>query len=80
MKNNIILFGVFSFILILWFQESKKNEKNKKTNIKSFINNIKLPVLVSCLVLLALECNPQKLGISTDKKISLEINTSQPNF
>jgi hypothetical protein len=79
MKNNIILFGFFSFILILWFQESKKNEKKNKDSIKKVINDIKLPLLVCCLVLLALECEPKKFGFS-NKLPSLEINTSQPNF
>lgn len=79
MKNNIILFGFFSFILIFWFQESKKNEKKNKDYVNNVINDVKLPLLVCCLVLLALECEPKKFGLSNNTT-SLEINTSQPNF
>jgi hypothetical protein len=79
MKNNIILFGFISFILMLWFQESKKNDKNKKQSFKKFIDDIKLPLLVCCLVLLALECEPRKLGFTNSPKF-FDINISQPNF
>ena len=78
MKNNIILFGVFSSVLILWFQESKKNDTKQKKLIKNTLDCLKLPVLVTCLVLLALECDSSNLGFGKSKTI--EIVTSQPNF
>jgi len=62
MKNNLVYFGTLSFILIYLFQESDK--RNKKKSVKNFFEIIKLPLLVTCMVLLAYGKNGTKSSLN----------------
>jgi hypothetical protein len=79
MKNNKLIIGCIIFILILWFQKYKQNDLKEKKSIKKFFDKIKLPILVTCLVLVALEFNKTVPLISKSSN-NFKIITSQPNF
>jgi hypothetical protein len=79
MNINIIIGGIISFLLVFWFQVSDRYN-NKKKNL---FDKIKLPLLVTSLVLLAYLCDVGKTTISTVQdggRIVQEIFTEQPNF
>jgi len=80
MNINIIIGGIISFLLVFWFQVSDKHNKNKKKNL---FDKIKLPLLVTSLVLLAYLCDVGKTTISAVQDggtIVQEIFTEQPDF
>lgn len=84
MKKNCFLFGILSFLIVYWFQMSESNNNNSKKNknikdFKYFVDEFKLPLIVSAFVLIALEQDSEGFGIEFNQNVP-EIFLSQPNF
>ena len=87
---KLIIITIIAFLLIFWIQTTDKHRfKHDKKHKKNIFDKIKIPLLATCLIILALKCSESKQSPSiiapTDNLMSSqvtdqEIFMGQPEF
>jgi uncharacterized membrane protein YiaA len=72
----LILLIIVSFTVTFFIQETVRNKNNDKKGFKKYFDMFKLPILVSCLVVIIFNLNINDFSNKTDQKIHRGI----PNF
>ena len=89
MKEYFLIYSLIIFLIVIWIDRSNKlNDKKKKNNIIKIFNVVKLPVLLTCVFILAMKfiCNNNNNnnlegGGTIVKNISnIKFLTSPPDF